>query len=360
MQMRRTIQTLLALSLPFAAASSHADEGQFYIAPGMQWMEFDNTVNLDNDTGYFLGLGYDFTDRLSAEFSIFDLDPELPGGAQVEIDHWKVDALYSFNTKIAGFTPFVVAGLGNTRFESNNEPTLDYGAGLKIEITNNLEWRTAVRNYNYRDRDFEDSDFGIDSALVFRFGGNKRPAAASRPAAAAPARTPAPAAAPAATPARTVADADRDGVADSADRCPETPRNYAVDSAGCPIPVEEVARVELEVYFDFDQSEVKPEFFDEIKEVTDFMAQYPDVIIELEGHTDSRGTDAYNLALSERRAAAVRQVMMSRFGMVGSRISSRGFGESRPVASNETESGRAENRRVMTVIIKTMQNYRPR
>jgi OOP family OmpA-OmpF porin len=346
MQMRRTMQSLLVLSLPLVAATANGDEGQFYIAPGIQWMEFDNTVNLGNDTGYFLGLGYDFTDRLSAEFSIFDLDPELPNNTEMEIDHWKVNAFYNFDTKIAGFTPFIVGGVGNTRFEADNEMTFDYGAGLKIEITKNLEWRTAVRNYNYLDRDFEDSDFGIDSALVFRFGGNKSPAPAARPAAAAP--------------ARTVADADGDGVADSADRCPETPRNYAVDSSGCPIPVEEVARVELEVQFDFDQSEVKPEYFDEIKEVTDFMAQYPDVIVELEGHTDSRGTEAYNLSLSERRAAAVRQVMISRFGVAGSRISSQGFGESRPEASNDTVAGRADNRRVITVIIKTLQNYRPR
>ena len=354
MFMRRTIQSLIALSLPLVAATSNGEEGQFYIAPGLQWMDFDNTTDLDNDTGYFLGLGYDFTDRLSAEFSIFDLDPELPNSTKVEIDHWKINALYSFDSKFAGFTTFVVAGLGNTRFEANNEPTFDYGDGLKIEITKNLEWRTAIRNYNYRDRDHEDSDFGIDSALVFRFGGKERAPAPTRTAA------PAPAPAPAAAPTRTIADADGDGVADSADRCPETPRNYAVDSSGCPIPVEEVARVELEVLFDFDQSVVKPEYFNEIKEVTDFMAQYPDVIVELEGHTDSQGTEAYNQGLSERRAAAVREVMISRFGIVGSRVSSRGFGESQPIASNDTAAGRADNRRVMTVIIKTLQNYRPR
>jgi OOP family OmpA-OmpF porin len=124
--------------------------------------------------------------------------------------------------------------------------------------------------------------------------------------------------------------------------------------------VEEVARVELMVNFDFDRSEVKPEYFSEIEEVSDFMAQYPDVVIELEGHTDSRGTEQYNLGLSDRRAAAVRQVMIDRFNVQASRISSRGFGESQPVASNDTDTGRAQNRRVMTVIIKTLQNYRPR
>ncbi len=357
MTMRRTIQSLIALSLPFAVATANGEAGQFYVAPGLQWMEFDNTTNLDNDTGYFFGLGYDFTDRWSAEFSVFDLDPELPNGTKVEIDHWKVNAFYNFDTEIAGFTPFVVGGVGNTRFESDNEMTFDYGAGLKIEITKNLEWRTAVRNYNPMDRDHEDSDFGVDTALVFRFGGSSSsPQAAARPST--PRAPSAPATAPATTP--TIADADGDGVADSADRCPETPRNYAVDSSGCPIPVEEVARVELEVLFDFDKSDVKPQYFSEIKEVTDFMAQYPDVIVELEGHTDSRGTEAYNLDLSERRAAAVRQVMISEFGVAGSRITSRGFGESQPIASNDTDAGRADNRRVMTVIIKTLQNYRPR
>ena len=112
--------------------------------------------------------------------------------------------------------------------------------------------------------------------------------------------------------------------------------------------------------FDFDRSEVKPEYFSEIEEVSDFMAQYPDVVIELEGHTDSRGTEQYNLGLFDRRAAAVRQVMIDRFNVQASRISSRGFGEPQPVASNDTDTGRAQNRRVLTVIVKTLQTYRPR
>jgi OOP family OmpA-OmpF porin len=121
-----------------------------------------------------------------------------------------------------------------------------------------------------------------------------------------------------------------------------------------------VARVELQVNFDFDRSEVKPEYFSEIEEVADFMEQYPDVVIELEGHTDSVGTEEYNRGLSQRRADAVRQVLIDRFDVQGSRITATGFGESQPIASNDTSAGRAQNRRVMTVIIKTLQNYQPR
>jgi OOP family OmpA-OmpF porin len=90
------------------------------------------------------------------------------------------------------------------------------------------------------------------------------------------------------------------------------------------------------------------------------MSQYPDVIVELEGHTDSMGTDQYNQGLSQRRAEAVRQVLIGRYNVQASRVSATGYGESQPVASNETAAGREQNRRVITVIIKTLQDYRPR
>jgi OOP family OmpA-OmpF porin len=118
--------------------------------------------------------------------------------------------------------------------------------------------------------------------------------------------------------------------------------------------------VELLVNFDFDKADVKPEFLSEIEDVALFMEQHPDVVVELEGHTDSRGTEAYNLDLSQRRADAVRAELIERFEVASSRVSARGFGESQPVASNDSNAGRASNRRVITVIIKTLQRYQPR
>jgi OOP family OmpA-OmpF porin len=149
-------------------------------------------------------------------------------------------------------------------------------------------------------------------------------------------------------------------VSDDDDRCPDTLRSYAVDDNGCPIAIEEVARVELLVNFDFDKADVKAEFLSEIEDVALFMEQHPDVVVELEGHTDSRGTEAYNLDLSQQRADAVRAELIERFEVASSRVSARGFGESQPVASNDSNAGRASNRRVITVIIKTLQRYQPR
>ena len=335
----------------FSSVVSHstlADQGQFYIAPGLQWMDFNDTLPLDEDVSYFFGLGYDLTDRLSAELSTFDLKPKTKAGSHINLDHYKVDMFYTVGPVERFVNTFVVTGLGNTNFQGENESLWNFGGGVSLKLSDRLSWRTAVRSYRYSNRDSEDGDLGVDSALVYRFGGSSAPATAAAPT---------PASAPAAAPE---GDADQDGVPDSRDNCPDTPRNYAVDANGCPIPVDEIARIELEVHFDFDQAVVKQQYFSEIEEVAQFMSQYPDVVVDLEGHTDSVGTDAYNLGLSDRRANAVRQVLLDRFSVQAGRVTARGFGESRPAASNDTAAGRADNRRVITVIVKTLQNYRPR
>lgn len=156
-------------------------------------------------------------------------------------------------------------------------------------------------------------------------------------------------------------DEDGDGVFDRRDRCPGTPANTPVHHNGCPLeeyasspvvmepePMElaEPIRVELDVKFDFDKSVVKEGSQADIKSLADFMKQYPQTATTVEGHTDYIGTDAYNQGLSERRANAVRDVLVNQHGIESSRVSSVGYGESRPVADNATSAGRAINRRV--------------
>ena len=161
-------------------------------------------------------------------------------------------------------------------------------------------------------------------------------------------------------PAPEPADSDQDGVPDSRDACPNTPRNYAVDARGCPIIEEEVARITLDVEFEFDRSEVRSQYFQEIRQVADFLSEHDDVVAVLEGHTDNVGDEAYNQDLSERRANAVREVLIERFDVNAARITARGYGESRPIASNDTREGRAENRRVESAMSVTVQRPRMR
>ena len=108
----------------------------------------------------------------------------------------------------------------------------------------------------------------------------------------------------------------------------------------------EAVRVELDVKFDFDKAQVKQESYGDIKALADFMKQYPQTSTVVEGHTDSVGSDAYNQGLSERRAGAVRDVLVNQYGVESSRVQAVGYGESRPVADNASADGRAINRRV--------------
>lgn len=104
-----------------------------------------------------------------------------------------------------------------------------------------------------------------------------------------------------------------------------------------------------EVTFDFDRADLKPEFVDPLGDVATTLNNYPSFLIDIIGHTDSIGSDAYNQSLSERRAGSVSGFLTGR-GVLRDRVVAYGRGETAPVASNDTEAGRAENRRVELII----------
>ena len=147
-------------------------------------------------------------------------------------------------------------------------------------------------------------------------------------------------------------DADGDGVYDYLDKCPDTPRGLAVDQVGCPLPIMKTVSIELQVEFDHDKAVVKPQYHDHLRGVADFLKTYPNTKVDLEGHTDSKGSETYNLLLSERRAASVKAYLVNKFGIDPARLTTKGYGEAQPIASNETKEGRQKNRRVMAVISK--------
>lgn len=109
-----------------------------------------------------------------------------------------------------------------------------------------------------------------------------------------------------------------------------------------------------QVTFDVDSSAVKPEFRNTLNDVASTLVQYESTYIDVYGHTDSTGSDAYNQTLSERRAQSVSSYLSTR-GVKPARLATQGFGESQPVASNTTEDGRAQNRRVEIRIVPVTQ-----
>ncbi len=142
---------------------------------------------------------------------------------------------------------------------------------------------------------------------------------------------------PAPAPAPTKKDSDGDGVYDDEDQCPGTPAGARVNAVGCWI---------LEnVLFDFDKAVIKPEAYYLLDEVVEILKENPGMNVELQGHTDSIGTEKYNMGLSLRRANAVAEYL-SNNGISKDRLTTKGFGFSKPVADNSTKVGRALNRRV--------------
>ena len=103
------------------------------------------------------------------------------------------------------------------------------------------------------------------------------------------------------------------------------------------------------ILFGFDRSDLNASAEDNLDKLVNILKEYPDTNIEVQGHTDSKGTEAYNQGLSERRANAVATYLRNR-GINSSRITTKGYGETAPVAGNDTEEGRAQNRRVNFLI----------
>jgi OOP family OmpA-OmpF porin len=175
-----------------------------------------------------------------------------------------------------------------------------------------------------------------------------------------------------------VADLDRDGVLDPSDQCPDTPRGVQVDARGCPLRVKAIdsdgdgvldnadkcpgtpsgARVDARgcwtiqgVKFETDKWDIKPAYYSLLDAVVDVLERNSSLRVQVQGHTDSIGTAKYNQGLSEKRAQSVAEYIR-RKGISKQRLNNVSYGLTRPVASNQTPEGRAQNRRVQMKPIK--------
>ena len=267
---------------------------------------------------YGAGVSYFLTDDVSLGLSYgeyHDLTSKEPGAdgrhKNIKGSLTSLDAAYHFGAPGVGLRPYVSAGVAHqsigqaARSGRDHSTFANVGTGLKYYFTENFFAKASVDGmYNI---DADEAEWMAGVGVGLNFGGGARQVAAVEP-------TPEPAPAP------------------------------IVDTE--PEPAPEVVRVELDVKFDFDKSRVREESYSDIKNLADFMQQYPQTTTVVEGHTDSVGTDQYNQRLSERRAEAVRNVLVNEYGVEGGRVNSVGYGESRPVADNSTEEGRQINRRV--------------
>lgn len=144
-------------------------------------------------------------------------------------------------------------------------------------------------------------------------------------------------------------DSDNDAVADYLDLCPGTPKGVIVDQDGCPLAGENLLSL-TGVNFAFDKAVLTSEAENILEQAVTLLKETDGIVeVRVEGHTDSIGTEAYNQDLSQRRAQSVVDYLVSR-GIDGSNLVPVGLGENFPVAGNDTDAGRAANRRVDFVV----------
>ena len=335
MQLKNSASLAIGTVLLAASVAAHAQGkgavemdafGQYYVPDSSRDLGNHGTL-LGGSLGYYLndnvvlGVNYGEYHDIRSENTNKNIKGSLAG----------LDATYNFGTLGDSLRPYVSSGVAHqsigqdARGGRDKSTYVNIGTGVKYYFTEILFADAGVTGMYNMDRGDTEYMAGLSVGANFGGGGKKVEEAVVAP--------------------TVCTDGDNDGVCDNVDKCPDTEADVTVDANGCAAAAESV-RVELDVKFEFDKSAVQQGSYAEIKTVADFMNQYPQTTTTVEGHTDSVGSDAYNQQLSQRRADAVRNVMVDEYGVAADRISAVGEGESQPVASNETADGRALNRRV--------------
>ena len=346
---RNRLYALIALSLTAVSAQAADDFSKdwfFTVNGGVNFNDNDRSVHNDLSVITGAGFGRYLAPKSTLEFSVDYLDRDV---SRSNNDKWSsTHGTVSLRHFIGDgdWQGYLMGGGGVSRRSLDSVsnkvdfvPVFQLGAGVQNRVSKTVALRGEI-GYRF---DFDDeaiageNQFGdVYLTLGAVIGLNEVAApVAVADAADAPVEPPPP-------PPPVDGDDDNDGVLNSVDKCPGTPAGEAVGPDGCPIAVV----IDLRgVNFAFDKSELSAESITILDQAVDALTRYPALKVEVAGHTDSIGTEAYNQGLSERRARVVYEYLTGH-GIASDRLSGPvGYGETRPIDSNQTADGRARNRR---------------
>ncbi len=299
----------------------------------------NNTFKIDaDDTAWKTYLGYNFSNWLGIEGGYVDFGSfsKTIRNDTVRVDPTGWDAFLVANLPVGPVDLFAKVGgislktsVDTQTFGSddNSDGQLAYGVGAAYNV-GHFAFRVEAEGFDNNEVD----DFYVLSAgVTYSFGADK-------PAPAVVAAAPAVVAEPA-----SCADADSDGVCDTDDQCPNTPQGTAVGSEGCS------CHYTLQLEFAFDSATLSASDMAQLDELVPVLKNPKVNFIggEIDGYTDSVGSEDYNLGLSKRRAQSVADYLESHGVSLTGRFATSGYGEADPVADNSTAEGRAQNRRVV-------------
>ncbi|BAK72497.1 MAG: OmpA family protein [Arcobacter sp.] len=335
------LSTIACATLALAANSDY----KYEITPLIGGVVTEGNLDLDrNYANAGLSLGFNqfdsFIDQVELGFlrSIEDVDYKDGSRSDTGITRIFTNLVKEYPLT-ADASLYTLVGAGVEIFDNENAGNENglfgnYGAGIKYKIADELSLKFDVRH-------LIEVDHG-DNNLLYTLGfsvpfGEVAKAAPVVETPAPVVETPAPVAAP--------KDTDGDGVIDNLDECPDTMKGAKVDAVGC------MTLINLNINFDTDKSVIKDSYNSRVAEFAKMMKANPKLKASIEAHTDSVGSNAYNQKLSERRAASTVKALTD-LGVDSTKIKAVGYGETRPVATNATVEGRAENRRVEAVMVK--------
>jgi OOP family OmpA-OmpF porin len=331
-----TLGSAVAPAVADVPITINAGFGHWYFDGDRDVFLPDDRYELDDTDTWFGSLEWAFSDAIAAEIWYSEGDSDYNrrhgyGSFDTDVASWSLNMLFyggSYIGKPNRIRPYLLLGGGEIDIDADEfdtvETTVNAGLGLRWMLTRRLGLRAEYRLLYSLDEDNKDGY--LSAGLNWYFGEVEPP------------------------PPPAPLDSDGDGVNDDLDRCPDTPVGTRVDASGCPLPVAKMASIKLLVNFDFDSDVVKEQYFSDLNELADFLKRFEDLQVDVEGHTDSTGSEEYNQQLSQRRSQAVVDVLVEQYGIAASRLQAVGYGESRPVATNDTKEGRAENRRVMATL----------
>lgn len=347
---------VLAYSFSMSAAAQYDYDDRWYVSAfgGLAAMDSDR-FDVDDAGVFGIGIGKFLSDDFSLELEFDRIDSDLtpPAGFSTTFNAKSFGLfgrihLLSPDDQVRPYFGFGIGGTyrqtfdrDSTPFDKDTQVYISPVVGLAMEMNDHFGARiqAALR----RDMGGDSSnpvgdnftDYLFTAGITYKFGDPPAPP----PPPAQPAPPPPP-------PEPVDGDDDRDGVRNSRDKCPNTRAGAVVDADGCEVQV----IIDLpNVNFAFDQAELTSDSFRILDGAAATLQRHRNVKIEVAGHTDSIGTESYNLDLSDRRAAVVRDYLISK-GIDAERMTSAGYGETRPIASNDTDAGRAQNRRTELVI----------
>jgi len=247
-----------------------------------------------------------------------------------------IDAIY----KLEDSDLYLFAGV--KRFNNvKSYNAFNVGAGYDYQVSDRLSLYSEAAIY--KDLDYGFIDQGIKLGLKYTFGDVKqapvmvKPEIKAAPVKAAPVKP-------------MIKDSDNDGVRDDLDNCDNTPRNVKVDSKGCTLYSEHAVEIKLNIVFANNSSVVQPALVDDVQRLADFMKEYTTTSVEIEGHSSAVGNADYNLMLSQKRADAVKSILINKFKIDASRLTSKGYGESQLLSTENTRAANQINRRVVAKI----------